>query len=59
MKYVILVLIIAITFVLFGCGSEEDSCIGVDTSQAPNSIIRGAASDTYYWGNGCSRTYPK
>ena len=58
MKYVILVLITAITCVLSGCGSEG-SCVGVDTSQAPDSIIRGAASDTYYWGNGCSKTYPK
>ena len=58
MKYFILVLIVTIPLVLTGCGSE-DSCVGVDTSQAPDSIIRGAASDTYYWGNGCSKTYPK
>ena len=60
MKYFILVLIVTIPLlVLSGCGSEEGSCVGVDTSQAPDSIIRGAASDTYYWGNGCSKTYPK
>ena len=58
MKYFIWVLIVTIPLVLSGCGSEG-SCVGVDTSQAPDSIIRGAASDTYYWGNGCSKTYPK
>lgn len=43
--------------VLSGCGDGSSSCEGVDTSQAPDSILTGPAGTTYRWGN-CTRTYP-
>lgn len=43
---------------MVGCGSGEDACKDVDTSQAPLRITTNGSTTTYYWENGCSRTYP-
>lgn len=53
MKIFFLLLVIAM---LAGCGSDN-SCEGVDTSQAPASISHTSSSIIYYWGD-CSRVYP-
>jgi hypothetical protein len=52
--------VLALLFFLLiaGCGDTYDACKDVDTSQAPKSITTSGNSSTYYWGNGCSRTYP-
>ena len=41
-----------------GCGNVDEACKDVDTSQAPKSISTSGSTTTYYWENGCSRTYP-
>jgi hypothetical protein len=52
----LIILIIVLSF-LSACG-DPNACDGVDTSQAPDQIIRGSVSDTYIWGS-CQKTYPK
>jgi len=52
MRVLMLLVVVAM---MSGCGNDS-ACEGVDTSQAPTSIIRNGSSTTYYWGD-CSRTY--
>jgi hypothetical protein len=55
MKFIIISLVLGL---LFGCGSIAgmNDCNGVDTSQAPDNIIRGSNETTYVWGS-CQRSY--